>query len=404
AASATWRRVGRLRGRSMSYTVVVYRYTNRDLALASRPRTAEARPGGQVSPRGQDFRRDAPTLLCYGAISVYAFWLYAYGPALTLLRTELHFSYTVLGMYSALWSVGAVVTGASFARLARRLPRAALLWYSAAGAVVGAALFATARTVALTMLGGAMLGFAGTVLLTCAQAVLSDGHGPRRDRALTEANVGAAGCAVLAPLLLGLLQGTPAGWRPVLALPALALAGLYLRYRREPLPAGPSGRAARGRLPLSCWLLATMTAIGIAVEFCPIYFGAELLTDTGLRAAQAATAMSIFYLGILTGRVGGVRLTRRAHRRAVPVRARRRQPVPPLAGPHPGRRTRPRRHRQRPRPAPRRRLRHRRPLPPRQPGRPARAARRVHRRAGAHRSLRAPAPGRTAAQGVRAGA
>src|SRR6185369_17228578 len=110
----------RLRGRSMSYTVVVYRYTNRDLALASRPRTAEARPGGQVSPRGQDFRRDAPTLLCYGAISVYAFWLYAYGPALTLLRTELHFSYTVLGVYSALWSVGAVVTGASFARLARR--------------------------------------------------------------------------------------------------------------------------------------------------------------------------------------------------------------------------------------------------------------------------------------------
>src|SRR6185437_14782949 len=91
-------------------------------------------------------------------------------------------------------------------------------------------------------------------------------------------------------------------------------AGLYLRYRREPLPAGPAGRAARGRLPLSCWLLATMTAIGIAVEFCPIYFGAELLTETGLRAAQAATAMSIFYLGILTGRVGGARLTRRAGR------------------------------------------------------------------------------------------
>src|SRR5690348_6284459 len=302
----------------MSYTVVVYRYTNRDLALASRPRTAEARPPGTVSPRGEDFRRDAPTLLCYGAISVYAFWLYAYGPALALLRTELHFSYTLLGAYSALWSAGAVLTGACFARLARRLPRAALLWYSAAGAVAGAALFAAARTVAVTMLGAAMLGFTGTILLTCAQAVLSDRHGPRRDRALTEANVGAAGCAVLAPLLLGLLQGTPAGWRPVLALPALVLAGLYLRYRREPLPAGPAGRAARGRLPLACWLLATMTAIGIAIEFCPVYFGAELLTGTGLRAAQAATAMSAFYAGILAGRAGGAWLTRRAGR-TVPV-------------------------------------------------------------------------------------
>jgi MFS family permease len=302
----------------MSYTVFVYRYTSRDLDPARRPRTAEARPPGTVLPRGDAFRRDAPTLLCYGAISVYAFWLYAYGPALALLQTELHFSYTVLGVYAALWSAGAVLTGACFARLARRLPRAPLLWASATGAVAGAALFAVARTVALTMLGAVMLGFAGTILLTCAQAVLSDRHGPRRDRALTEANVGAAGCAVLAPLLLGLLQGTPAGWRPVLALPALVLAGLYLRYRREPLPAGPSGRTAPGRLPLSCWLLAMMTAIGIAVEFCPIYFGAELLTATGLRTAQAATAMSGFYLGILAGRAGGVRLTRRTGR-AVPL-------------------------------------------------------------------------------------
>ena len=164
----------------MSYTVLVYRYTNRDLTLASRPRTAAARPGGKVVPRGDAFRRDAPTLLCYDAISVYAFWLYAYGPALALLQAELHFSYTVLGVYAALWSVGAVVTGACFARLARRLPRAPLLWASAAGAVAGAVLFAVARTVALTMLGGVMLGFAGTILLTCAQAVLSDRHGVRR--------------------------------------------------------------------------------------------------------------------------------------------------------------------------------------------------------------------------------
>src|SRR5690242_3441795 len=129
----------------MSYTVVVYRYTNRDLALASRPRTAEARPPGTVSPRGEDFRRDAPTLLCYGAISVYAFWLYAYGPALTLLRTELHFSYTMVGLYSALWSAGAVVTGFGFARLSRRLPRHAVLWWSAAGSVAGVALFTADR-------------------------------------------------------------------------------------------------------------------------------------------------------------------------------------------------------------------------------------------------------------------
>ena len=292
----------------------MYRYTARGTADPSqRPKSQPLRDRGPSQP---PFRRDAPTLLSYGALAGYAFWLYAFGPALALLQAELHFSYTMLGVYSALWSAGAVLVGASFAGLARRLPRAALLWYSAAGATAGAVLFAVTHTIALTLLGAAVLGFAGTTLLTSTQAILSDRHGERRDRALTEANVGAAACAVLAPLLLGLFQATPAGWRSALGLPVLILAGLYLRYRHQSLPAATAGRPAggRARLPLSCWLLATLVAVGIAVEFCLVYFGAELLTASGLRAAQAATAMSSLYLGILAGRVGGAWLTRRAGR------------------------------------------------------------------------------------------
>jgi MFS family permease len=292
----------------------VYRYTRRDATDPGQTTPGQPQRAAEDS-RGEAFSRDAPTVLCYAALAGYAFWLYAFGPALALLQAELHFSYTLVGVYSALWSAGAALVGASFAGLVRRLNRAALLWYSAAGAAVGAGLFATARTVALTLLGAAVLGFAGTIVLTCTQAILSDRHGERRDRALTEANVGAAACAVLAPLLLGLLQGTPAGWRSALGLPALILAGLYLRYRHQPLPA-PAGRPATGRarLPLSCWLLATLVAVGIAVEFCLVYFGAEVLTAAGLHAAQAATAMSGFYLGILAGRIGGAWLTRRAGR------------------------------------------------------------------------------------------
>lgn len=132
---------------------------------------------------------------------------------------------------------------------------------------------------------------------------------------MTEANVGAAACAVLAPLLLGLLQDTPVGWRAAMGLPAVLFAGLYLRYRHQllPTPTAPL-TGGRARLPLSCWLLATLVAIGVAVEFCVVYFGAELLTTDGLRTGQAATAMSGFYLGILVGRVGAAWLTRRAGR------------------------------------------------------------------------------------------
>ena len=264
--------------------------------------------------RAAPFHRDPATLLCYAALAGYAFWLYAFGPALALLRAELHFSYATIGLYSALWAGGAAISGVSFAALARYLHRVPLLWWSAAGSISGAALFAAGHSVAVTMTGAGLLGFCGTTLLTCIQAVLSDRHDDRRDRALTEANVGAAACAVVAPLLLGLFQQTGASWRLAMSLPALLLAGLYLRFRHErlPMPTAVGPAAAPARLPLACWLLAGLVAVGIAVEFCLVYFGTELLTTTGLRPAEAATAMAGFYLGILGGRLGGSWLTRAA--------------------------------------------------------------------------------------------
>jgi MFS family permease len=269
-------------------------------------------PGGDAG-----FVRDAPTLLSYGAVAAYAFWLYAFGPALTLLRAELHFSYTVIGVYSALWSGGAALAGVCFAALARRFGRHATLWLAAVGASAGAVLFAAARTVTPGLLAAGLLGFAGTTVLMVTQSVLADRHGQHRDRALTEANAGAAGCAVLAPLALGALAPVPVGWRLALAVPALALAALYFGNGRQPLsappPAGSTGHG-RGTLSLAYWLLALLVAIGIAIEFCLVYFAAEHLHTVGLSTTAASTAVSALYLGILAGRLAGARLTRIPYR------------------------------------------------------------------------------------------
>jgi MFS family permease len=273
------------------------------------PRPADGGP--------EEFHRDAPTVLGYAALSCFAFWVYGYGPALALLRGELHFSYTLLGVYTAAWSAGTVLTGATFSAAARRLSRATLLWGSALLAAGGAGLFLLGSGIAPTLAGAAILGLGGTTLLTVNQGILSDRHGGQRGRALVEANVGAAACAVVAPLALGALAvAGPAGWRVAFALPVVGLAGLYLRYRRQPLPTAPAHRGNRptGRLPLACRLFAGLAAASMAVEFCLVYFGAEQLKVTGLSTAAAVTAMSGHYLGLLVGRVGGAIATRRSAR------------------------------------------------------------------------------------------
>lgn len=267
------------------------------------------------------FVRDRPTVLSYAAVGVYGFWLYVFGPAVALLREDLHFSYTIIGGYSAAWAAGSVAAGAVFARLAGWLGRAMLLWGSAAAATVGAAVFALAGTVAATLAGGVLLGLAGTLLQTTTQSVLSDRHGPRRDQALAESNIGAAACAVLAPLALVGLHHTAAGWRIALAVPAVVLAGLYGIYRHVRLPAAPApavtGTRRRRGLSRACWLLCVLVAVGIGVEFALIYFAAELVTiNTGLPVGLAAALVTVYYVGILAGRIVGARLTR------VPGRAR----------------------------------------------------------------------------------
>ncbi len=256
------------------------------------------------------------TALSFGALGAYAYCLYALGPALALLRADLHVSYTLLSLHTSLWAVGTIVTGLSYDRLTRRNGRHLVFWASAAGTVVGALLFVAGYAVGVTLLAAAVLGTAGSFLQTGTVAVLADAYGDEADRALMGANVVASGTAVLAPLVLGGLAGTVLGWRVGMLVAVGTLVVMWARYGRVRLPESVgTGDAVQASLPPTYWVCAALVAVVVGVEFCIVFHGAGLLHDhDGLPADDAATAMGLFYLAELVGRVGGSRLTRRPGR------------------------------------------------------------------------------------------
>jgi MFS family permease len=289
-------------------------------------------------------------VLAYGAVAFFAYCLYGLGPILAFLRSDMHLSYAVTSLHSVLWSCGAIVGGLAFGRLADRLGRRRLVWSMTAAFCAGIILLAAARVLALTLTAALLMGASGTTLLVATSAILADRHGPRRDRALVEANACAVAMAVLAPLLFGELGGTAVTWRAALVVPLAGFAALYLLFRRLPVPAGtaqvagrdgpagsaqvpgPAGSAGAarsadaaerprpGRLPAGYWVRAVLVAVSVAVEFCVVFYAAELLHATGLPLDRAATALTVFYLGELAGRLAGAWLTGRgtgAHIRAL---------------------------------------------------------------------------------------
>jgi MFS family permease len=269
-----------------------------------------------MRPLPAGFARNRVTWLAYIALAAFAFYLYALGPVLAFLHTELHLSYTETSLHSTLWAGGTVAAGLGFHRLTRRLGRHRLFWTSAAVTCAGALLFVFGHRLAVTLAAAAVLGTGGSFLLTGTSALLADNHREWRDRALIEANVGASAAAVVAPVLLGFLATTGGGWRVGLLVPLVALGCLFGVSRGWAMPVQPgrpastSGRGSRG-----LWGACLLIALVVGIEFCIVFYGIQLLTSqTGLVTADAARMMGLFFGGELAGRVGGAAYSRRPGR------------------------------------------------------------------------------------------
>jgi fucose permease len=272
-------------------------------------------PAKATSRPRERFVRHPITWATYALVGYFAYLETVLGPLMPFLRAEHGFSYTVASLHFSSFALGAMLVGFFGDRVTGRWGRRASLWGGGAGMAAGALLLAVSPVTPGTVLGALLMGTFGGLLLITTQAVLADKYGAWSTVAITESNVAASACAILASLAVGVFAALGLGWRAALVLPVAALVLLAARFRAEPLGRARTHASASGKtssaLPIRFWIYFGVLFLGVSVEWCVAYWGTDFLVNgVGLGRSAAATALSVFFVAMLAGRVLGSRLAR----------------------------------------------------------------------------------------------
>ncbi|SCL18959.1 Fucose permease [Micromonospora rhizosphaerae] len=273
---------------------------------------------------------DKITWLTYAQLGLWGFFLYGFGPVVPLLRDEQGTSAAVAGLHSTGIAVGALLGGALFAPLARRLGRGPAIWLGLAGVAAGVAALSTLHPLPATITAVAVIATFGMMVISGVSVVLTAHHGPAAPAALTEANAACAGMGILAPLVIGATVDAGLGWRPVMAVEVglialVALAALAFRVRlpqAAPAAAAAAGpvevtpvehpRAAAHRLPGAYWIAWVLMSVTGSIEVCLSLWTADVLrSHAGLSAGGASAAVAAIVCGMFVGRLVGGRFALR---------------------------------------------------------------------------------------------
>ncbi|MEL7645618.1 MAG: MFS transporter [Anaerolineaceae bacterium] len=262
--------------------------------------------------------RTRKTWLIYALLSLYVFMLNVPGPVTNYLKDEFGMSYALSSMHFSAFAAGVLVTGLLGAYFIPRFPRERVLAFGALGLGVGGIILAFGQAPAVTIFGIFLMGCIGTLILSIYPAILDEEMGARSPVGISEANTIASLFAGIAPLLVGFLVQRSLGWRPAVILVAAAslVLGLWLLLRVSGSPAGASVQKIApehsGKLPGRYWIFWLALMLGIAVEYCIIYWGADFVEKVlGFSKNTATQSVSLFMAGMIVGRFFGSRLLER---------------------------------------------------------------------------------------------
>ena len=251
--------------------------------------------------------RDGRTWLTYLLFGFYGALIDGLGPSLAGLRTDLGLSHAAASLHSSMFAIGMLAAGLTGDRVIKRLGRLGTLWLAATGMTAGTFIFVLGRVEPITLLGALAMGTLGSFLTVLVPAILSDLHGSARSAAFSEASSVSSAGGALAPILIGVSLFAGLGWRPgLLAATALVLPALAIGSRAVTIPEPQQGRhSPTGRLTRTYWTYWVTLFFAGSAEFCMVYWSSDFLhTVFAVPPAFAASAVTLFLIGMIAGRLG----------------------------------------------------------------------------------------------------
>jgi fucose permease len=159
------------------------------------------------------------------------------------------------------------------------------------------------------------MGFAGSITVSSSQAVLSDYHSLQRTRAFSEAQLLVSLCASPVPFIISGFFRLGLGWRSFYYLIFFLIVILTVKMRALRIPdqrtetRGKSKETKR-TLGIEYRLYWSIIVLGIAAEWCLVFWSADYLQNRSAVVRSTAIALvSFFFVGQALGRFLSSRLS-----------------------------------------------------------------------------------------------
>lgn len=260
-------------------------------------------------------RRDKATWLTYVQISLWAWFMYAYGATVALLSDEQGTTRSVAGLHGLLFAASGIISGLLTAKFVARYGRGRVIRFASLGLVVGIAIYIwPSAPVYVTLAGAFFAGLTGTFMLITANAFLLTYQGKAGPASLTEANALASVSGLIAPVAIGIGAATLFGWRTgiLVSIIGLVLVEVFRGNRTAKFGAPRDETLSAHRtahLPRRIYWSMGLVVCFLGIEFSMVFWSADLLRErAAFGPAAAAASLAAVTGGMAVGRLGGSRL------------------------------------------------------------------------------------------------